>query len=62
MLCTTWAAAVGSTNIHQMMKASTAHPAMDFAFTSPPTGAQTLSCCQRTYASSHRFNRPMLTG
>jgi len=42
MLCTTWAAAVGSTNIHHMTKASASHPAMLFAFTSPPTGAQTL--------------------
>jgi hypothetical protein len=55
MLCTTWAAAVGSTNIHQMIKASTSHPAMLFAFTSPPAGAQTLVLSPGTYASSYRF-------
>jgi hypothetical protein len=42
MLCTTWAADAGSTNIHHMTKASASHPAMLLAFKSPPTGAQTV--------------------
>src|SRR5215470_13626619 len=41
MLCTRCAALSGCSMIHHTTKAIAAHPAMVFAFTSPPTGAQT---------------------